>query len=168
MGGVIGNYRLIRKLGEGGMGAVYLAEHTLLGRRAALKMLLPMLGARPDVMNWFFNEARTTTAINDPGIVQIFDFGYAADGCAYIVMEFLEGESLAAAHARGIVHCNLKPDNIYLVRDAEVASGERPKILDFGPSTPPLACHAEHTQPSPGHPSRAPLAHFLASPLQSM
>ncbi len=158
VGSVVGNYQIIRKLGEGGMGAVYLAQHTLLGRRAALKMLLPMLSARPDVVNRFFNEARATTSISDPGIVQIFDFGYHADGSAYIVMEYLEGEaldarlgrlgrlpvpdalrlirqvatSLAAAHAQGIVHRDLKPENIYLVRDPEVASGERPKILDFG------------------------------------
>ncbi|HSK02456.1 MAG TPA: serine/threonine-protein kinase, partial [Kofleriaceae bacterium] len=158
VGSVVGNYRIIRKLGEGGMGAVYLAQHTLLGRRAALKVLLPMLSARPDVVNRFFNEARATTSISDPGIVQIFDFGYHTDGSAYIVMEYLEGEaldarlgrlghlpvpdalrlirqvatSLAAAHAQGIVHRDLKPENIYLVRDPEVASGERPKLLDFG------------------------------------
>jgi eukaryotic-like serine/threonine-protein kinase len=158
VGSVVGNYQIIRKLGEGGMGAVYLAQHTLLGRRAALKMLLPLLSARPDVVNRFFNEARATTSITDPGIVQIFDFGYHTDGSAYIVMEYLEGEpldarlaklgrlavvdalrltrqvcsSLAAAHARNIVHRDLKPENIYLVRDNEVASGERPKLLDFG------------------------------------
>jgi eukaryotic-like serine/threonine-protein kinase len=158
IGRVIGSYQILRKLGEGGMGAVYLAQHTLLGRRAALKMLLPEVSARPDVVNRFFNEARSTTSINDPGIVQVFDFGFASDGHAYFVMEYLEGEpldarlqrlgsmavrdalrltrqvatSLAAAHASGIVHRDLKPENIYLVRDAEVASGERPKILDFG------------------------------------
>jgi serine/threonine-protein kinase len=158
VGSVVGNYQIIKKLGEGGMGTVYLAQHTLLGRRAALKMLLPMLSARPDVVNRFFNEARAATSISDPGIVQIFDFGYHTDGSAFIVMEFLEGEpldrrlqslgrmpvvdalrltrqvatSLAAAHAQNIVHRDLKPENIYLVRDAEVASGERPKLLDFG------------------------------------
>ena len=94
VGSVVGSYQIIRKLGEGGMGAVYLAEHTLLGRRAAIKMLLPMLSARPDVVNRFFNEARATTSISDPGIVQIFDFGYHTDGSAYIVMEYLEGEPL--------------------------------------------------------------------------
>src|SRR4051812_40632577 len=158
VGSVVGNYQIIRKLGEGGMGAVYLAQHTLLGRRAALKMLLPLLSARPDVVNRFFNEARAVTSISDPGIVQVFDFGYHTDGSAFIVMEFLEGEpldkrlarlrrfsvyealrlsrqiasSLAAAHAQNIVHRDLKPENIFLVRDGEVASGERSKILDFG------------------------------------
>jgi serine/threonine-protein kinase len=137
---------------------VYLGQHTLLGRRAAIKVLLPALSARPDIVNRFFNEARAVTSISDPGIVQVFDFGYHTDGSAFIVMEFLEGEpldqrlaklrrfsvhealrlcrqvatSLAAAHAQGIIHRDLKPENIFLVRDAEVASGERSKILDFG------------------------------------
>jgi eukaryotic-like serine/threonine-protein kinase len=158
VGAVIGNYQLVRKLGEGGMGVVYLGQHTLLGRRAAIKVLLPALSARTDIVNRFFNEARAVTSISDPGIVQVFDFGYHSDGSAFIVMEFLEGEpldrrlarlgrlpaydalrlgrqvasSLAAAHAQHIVHRDLKPENIFLVRDGEVASGERSKILDFG------------------------------------
>jgi serine/threonine protein kinase len=157
-GAVVGSYRVQRKLGEGGMGAVYLAEHALLGRRAAIKVLLPALSADQEIVNRFFNEARAATSIDDPGIVQIFDFGYAADGSAFIVMELLEGEpldarlarlgalapsdvlrlsrqvaaSLAAAHARGIIHRDLKPENIFLVGDTAVTGGERPKILDFG------------------------------------
>ncbi len=157
-GSVIGSYRVLRKLGEGGMGAVYVAEHALIGRKAAIKVLLPSLSANQDIVQRFFNEARAATAIQDAGIVQIFDFGYHTDGSAYIVMEYLEGEtldarlrrlgrlhphdavrimrqsagSLAAAHSRGIIHRDLKPENIFLVRDAEVAGGERPKILDFG------------------------------------
>jgi serine/threonine-protein kinase len=158
IGAVIGNYQIVRKLGEGGMGVVYLGQHTLLGRRAAIKVLLPALSARPDIVNRFFNEARAVTTISDPGIVQVFDFGYHTDGSAFIVMEFLEGEaldrrltrlgklpvyealrlcrqiasSLAAAHAQHIIHRDLKPENIFLVHDGEVASGERSKILDFG------------------------------------
>ena len=140
------------------MGVVYLGQHALLGRRAAIKVLLPALSARPDIVNRFFNEARAVTTISDPGIVQVFDFGYHTDGSAFIVMEFLEGEpldrrlsrlgklpvyealrlcrqiasSLAAAHAQRIIHRDLKPENIFLVHDGEVASGERSKILDFG------------------------------------
>jgi serine/threonine protein kinase len=155
---VIGSYKIVKKLGEGGMGVVYLAEHSLLGRKAAIKVLLPELSSRQDIVNRFFNEARAATAIADGGIVQIFDFGYHSDGSAYIVMEFLDGEaldvrlqrlrafpvvdglriirqvaaSLAAAHSMGIVHRDLKPENIFLVRDHEVAGGERAKILDFG------------------------------------
>jgi serine/threonine protein kinase len=94
--GVLGQYRVVKKLGEGGMGAVYLAEHTLLGRRAAVKVLQPNLSSNQDIVQRFFNEARAATAIADPGIVQIFDFGYHTDGSAYIVMEFLEGEPLDA------------------------------------------------------------------------
>ncbi len=157
-GAALGAYRLIRRIGAGGMGEVWLAEHTLLGRKAAIKVLHPMFSANADIVARFFNEARAATAIADPGIVQIYDFGHATDGSAYIVMELLEGEtldarlarhgaftipdalrvmrqvasSLGAAHARGIVHRDLKPENIFLVRDPEVPSGERAKILDFG------------------------------------
>jgi serine/threonine protein kinase len=154
----VGAYRILRKIGEGGMGAVWIAEHAMLGRRAAVKVLHREFSNRPDIVNRFFNEARAATAIPDPGIVQIFDFGNHVDGSAYIVMELLEGEtlherlvrlgrlvpldalrimgqlagSLGAAHACGIVHRDLKPENIFLVRDPEVIGGERAKILDFG------------------------------------
>jgi len=140
------------------MGLVFVAEHTLLGRRAAIKTLQPNVSRNLEVAERFFNEARATSAISDPGVIQIFDFGYHVDGTAYIVMELLEGEtlserisrsgrlalgdalriarqiagSLAAAHARDIVHRDLKPENIYLVRDAATQGGERTKILDFG------------------------------------
>jgi serine/threonine-protein kinase len=158
-GGVtIGTYRVLHKIGEGGMGTVYLAEHTLLGRRAAIKVLLPSFSANEDVVKRFFNEARAVARIADPGIVQIFDFGYHTDRSAFIVMELLEGEamdkrlarigrfsvmeclrlmrlictSLGAAHAKGIVHRDLKPENIFIVIDAAIPGGERTKILDFG------------------------------------
>jgi serine/threonine protein kinase len=155
---LIGQYRILRKIGAGGMGLVYLGEHTLLGRRAAIKTLLPSVAANAEIVERFFNEARATSAISDPGVIQVFDFGYHVDGTAYIVMELLEGESLAkrierlgkltladalriarqiagslgVAHARDIVHRDLKPDNIFLVADAEAQGGERSKILDFG------------------------------------
>ena len=140
------------------MGTVYLGEHLLLGRRAAIKTLLPTLSSHRDIVDRFFNEARAISAISDPGVVQIFDFGYHVDGTAYIVMEYLEGESLAtrlerlgrlpvtlalriarqiaqslgAAHARGIIHRDLKPGNVFLIHDPEAQGGERTKILDFG------------------------------------
>ncbi|HUQ06297.1 MAG TPA: protein kinase [Kofleriaceae bacterium] len=157
-GTTVGSYVVSRLLGKGGMGAVYLAEHALLKRPAALKVLLPALSADEELVDRFFNEARATTSIPDPGIVQIFDFGYHTDGSAYIVMEYLEGEtldvridgdgpmapvqalriarqvatSLEAAHVRGVIHRDLKLENVFMVTDAAVAGGERAKILDFG------------------------------------
>src|SRR3569623_204431 len=157
-GAQVGAYRVLRRLGEGGMGEVWLAEHAMLGRRAAIKVLRPEQSSRPVMVTRFFNEARAAASISDPGIVQIFDFGHRADGSAYIVMELLEGEgldqrlrrrgelavpdalrimrqvggSLGAAHAAGIIHRDLKPENIFLVRDPEVHGGERAKLLDFG------------------------------------
>src|ERR1051325_6314817 len=135
---LIGQYRILRKIGAGGMGLVYLGEHTLLRRRAAIKTLLPTVAANREIVERFFNEARATSSIADPGVIQIFDFGYHVDGTAYIVMELLEGEArsgriallsrlpvglalriarqcagaLAAAHAREIVHRDLKPENV--------------------------------------------------------
>ncbi len=157
-GTIIGAYRVKDKLGEGGMGAVYRADHTLLGRQAAIKVLLPSLSANEEVVTRFFNEARAVTSIADPGIVQVFDFGYHSDGSAYIVMELLQGEALdvrlrrlgrlapadalrlmrqaasalAAAHGKGVIHRDLKPENIFVIGDPAVTGGERPKILDFG------------------------------------
>src|SRR5688572_29330763 len=96
LGQTIGNYRVVEKLSEGGMGAVYRVEHALIGKPAAIKVLLPELSQRHDIVDRFFNEAKATSAIRHPGIVEIFDFGYDAAGHAYIVMELLAGESLAA------------------------------------------------------------------------
>jgi eukaryotic-like serine/threonine-protein kinase len=158
LGQAVGSYRITGRIGEGGMGAVYLAEHSLLGRTAAIKVLHPELSHQPDIVERFFNEARSASAIRHPGIVEIFDFGYAKDDSAYIVMEHLAGESLRerldasitldperaasigrqiasalqAAHDQSIIHRDLKPDNIFLVPDQEVFGGERAKILDFG------------------------------------
>ncbi len=157
-GASFGHYRVVRQIGAGGMGAVYLGQHELIGRRAAIKVLLPELSAQRHSVDRFFNEARATSVVSDPGIVQIYDFGFTDDKIAFIVMEFLDGEpltarlrrlvaltpaealritrqvagSLAATHAAGIVHRDLKPDNLFLVRDPEAPGGERAKILDFG------------------------------------
>src|SRR5215470_15457012 len=157
-GAIVGSYRVLRKLGRGGMGAVYAGEHTLLGRKAAIKVLLPALSEEPVLVQRLFDEARAVALIADPGIVQIFDFGHHTDGSAFIVMELLEGEtvdqrlcrlgrfapqdtlrllrqvctSLSAAHAKGIIHRDIKPENIFIVSDPVVPRGERTKLLDFG------------------------------------
>jgi serine/threonine-protein kinase len=156
IGEVLGNYRVIAKLGAGGMGTVWTAEHQLLGSHAAIKVLLPDLSKQGHIVRRFFDEARAATKIRDPGIVTVLDFGWH-HGDAYIVMELLVGETLtqrlgvgrlaplqavrliqmcglamAAAHARGIIHRDIKPDNIFIVADPAVPGGERIKILDFG------------------------------------
>ncbi|MCC6993651.1 MAG: serine/threonine protein kinase [Deltaproteobacteria bacterium] len=157
IGAEVGSYRIVSQLGAGGMGVVYLAEHTLIGRKAAIKVLLPEFSRDEASLTRFFNEARSTALIRHAGLVDVFDFGYH-DGAAYIAMELLDGESLGArlrreqvlpaalaaalarqvaaavgaAHARGIVHRDLKPDNVFLVPDPEVTVGLRVKVLDFG------------------------------------
>jgi len=158
IGQAVGNYRIVDQLGQGGMGVVYLAEHTMMGKKAAVKVLLPEYSDNKEVVGRFFNEAKAAARIRHPGIVNVFDFGYHESGGAYISMELLEGQSLAArlkeaeqleevtavriarqaaralsaAHKAGIIHRDLKPDNLFLLADPEVTGGERVKILDFG------------------------------------
>ena len=157
-GTVVGSYCILDAIGAGGMGTVYRAEHTLLGRIAAVKILHPELCSNRDIVNRFFNEAKTTTSIKHGGIVEVFDFGYMDTGHAYLIMELLEGEALshhlrergqipegeaaailrgvcaalAAAHDKGIIHRDLKPDNIFMIADRDARLGVRTKILDFG------------------------------------
>ncbi len=154
----IGNYSVVRLLGEGGFGEVYLVENPLIQRRAAVKVLHPALAQDAELVRRFLNEARAASAIRHPNIVDVLDAGGTADGAPYILMEFLEGVSLqkrlvdrgrlalpqvldiakqagsalAAAHAADIVHRDLKPENLFLVPDSAVPSGERVKVLDFG------------------------------------
>jgi serine/threonine-protein kinase len=154
----IGKYRIVRKIGQGGMGAVFEAVHEEIGRRAAIKVLLPEFTEDPQNIARFFNEARAVNIIQHPGLVGMYESGRLEDGSAYIVMEYLEGElltarlnklgklslkgsltlcrqlasALAAAHLKRIVHRDLKPDNIMLVPDPETIDGERVKVFDFG------------------------------------
>jgi serine/threonine-protein kinase len=157
VGESIGSFKVVAKLGEGGMGAVYLGEHKRIARKVAIKVLLPELSVNHEIVERFFNEARATSLIRHPGIVDVTDCDLLPNGSAYIVMEYLEGETLgaslrrgerlsvahaafltrhvahalAAAHEKRIVHRDLKPDNIFLPSGA--ASGDSPtKILDFG------------------------------------
>jgi tRNA A-37 threonylcarbamoyl transferase component Bud32 len=159
IGKQIGNYQIKAKLGEGGMGAVYLGEHPLIGKRVAVKVLLEELASKEDIVTRFFNEAKAVNDIGHQNIVDIVDFGKTKNDngidIVYFIMEFLDGESLAArlrrtglafnetmhvmaqccsalaaSHVKGIVHRDLKPENIYLCTrgtDKNFA-----KILDFG------------------------------------
>ena len=154
----VGNYRITRILGKGGMGTVYMAEHPALGRRAAVKVLNPELPPTAEMTERFFNEARAANEIGHPGIVEVSDFGTLPSGEPYIVMEFLRGQSLGArmraagrlpvmtaldiaaqaadalgaAHAKNVVHRDLKPDNLFLVPDPRRPGSELVKVLDFG------------------------------------
>lgn len=155
----LGPYRIVRLLGEGGMGSVYEARQEPLERRVALKTLHPEYARNNDAVARFFNEAKVLSRLEHPSIVQVSDFGNAADGTAYLVMEYLRGQSLgqrladrdgrlpvitalqlawqvadvlAVAHAQGIIHRDLKPENLMLVADPIAPGGERVKILDFG------------------------------------
>ena len=144
------SYRLLSRLGAGGMGEVYLAHDAKLDRPVALKFLSPELAADEDRLRRFHQEARAASSLNHPHIVVVHDFG-ELDGRPYIVTEFVEGETLrqrmqagplpvrevvdigmqiagalAAAHARGLVHRDIKPDNVMVRPDGYV------KVLDFG------------------------------------
>jgi serine/threonine protein kinase len=157
----VGNYRLLRLLGKGGMGAVYEAVHLYIERRAAIKVLHAQLSSNSEFRTRFLNEARAVNLIKHPGLVEVYEFGLLDDGTAYIVMEFLHGESLeqhikrhpqglgrealpiageiaqamVAAHEKQIVHRDLKPANIMLVaQESGRNKGDEPriKVLDFG------------------------------------
>ncbi len=91
-----GNYRVVRKLGEGGMGVVFEALHDEIGKRAAIKVLHAAFSRDPQVSARFLTEARTVNMVHHPGLVSIFEFGRTADGATYLVMEYLDGETLRA------------------------------------------------------------------------
>jgi len=157
VGEVVGEkYRLVRLLGEGGMGSVYEARHDVIGRRFAVKFLHAELAGHPEILARFRREAQAAGSLENENIAAVTDFGSSPDGAPYIVMEFLEGEDLAktlarngplpisrsahiliqvcrgltAAHARGIVHRDLKPENLLLQQRGD--GGDLVKILDFG------------------------------------
>src|SRR5688572_24804948 len=153
---VEGRYRIIRTLGEGGMGTVFLAEHALIKRRVAIKILHSELATDPDVIERFMNEARAAGTLGHPNIVESTDMGFTRAGVPYIVFEYLEGSlltdeiyrvggvpvrravriaqqiasALQAAHNAGIVHRDLESDNIFLTDKDDVI--DHVKVLDFG------------------------------------
>jgi len=154
-GDLVGEYRVVEKIGQGGMGVVYGAVHPVIGKRVAIKVLDETRGTQPEAVARFAIEARAVNQIRHPNIVDIFAFGTLADGRSYFAMAWLDGTSLGnrlragrpplaetcaileevalaleAAHAQRIVHRDLKPDNIYLGPGPE----DRPRVtlLDFG------------------------------------
>src|SRR5215813_8010098 len=170
----LGHYEIRSKIGEGGMGEVYLAQDTKLDRKVALKILPADLAAQRDRMERFVREAKSAAALSHPNIAQIFEIGEGG-GSHFIAMEFIDGQTLrqliregdtdlqkllrylqhaadglAKAHAAGIVHRDLKPDNIMVTRDGHT------KILDFG-----LAKLIEPSQTSSTGDRASELATFL-------
>jgi serine/threonine-protein kinase len=156
VGQTIGNYMITAKLGEGGMGVVYLAEHPIIGRKVAMKAIHPELSRNPEVVSRFVTEAKSVNQIGNEHIVDIHDFGNTPDGEFYFIMEFLQGEALSdclkrsapldppralaiaaqvadalgASHEHGIIHRDLKPENIFLITKGHAT--DFVKVLDFG------------------------------------
>src|SRR3954468_24702983 len=151
-----GRYRVIKQLGEGGMGRVYLAGHVAIEKRVALKVLRAEYASKGEIVKRFQQEAISASRIKHPNVLDVFDFGQVDNGCFFLAMEFLEGNdladelsrrrvlsaangirismqicrALAAAHANGVVHRDMKPENVFLQRTAD--GEEIVKIVDFG------------------------------------
>src|SRR5450755_2183203 len=151
-----GRYRIMKLLGEGGMGQVYLAEHVAIEKRVALKVLRAEYATKGEIVTRFQQEAISASRIKHPNVLDVFDFGQLDNGCFFLAMEFLEGNdladeitrrrvldaatgirvamqicrALAAAHINGVVHRDMKPENVFLQRTAD--GEEIVKIVDFG------------------------------------
>lgn len=157
LGSVVADrYHILKKLGEGGMGTVYLAEHVKMGRKSALKVMNPGMNTDPDAIARFNREASNASRLSHPNICGIYDFGETPDGLIYLAMEFIEGKALTdlieqdgslpparaasivhqtgdalqVAHEAGIVHRDLKPDNIMVTKNRD--NTDLVKVVDFG------------------------------------
>ncbi len=151
---IAAKYKLERILARGGMGTVYVGQHEWTHRPVAVKVLNYEHARRPEIVQRFLQEARAATTLRHPHVVDVLDMGEADDGCAYLVLELLEGrtlkerlregpiglpelvdhlapvmDALAVAHEKGVIHRDLKPDNIFLAEDHGALV---PKLLDFG------------------------------------
>ncbi|MGH7648718.1 MAG: serine/threonine protein kinase, partial [Gemmatimonadaceae bacterium] len=153
---VADRYHILRKLGEGGMGQVYLAEHIKMGRKSAIKVMNPSMSQDPDAIGRFNREAANASRITNNNVAAIYDFGETPEGLIYLAMEYVEGEPLTkvmertgalsveraanitrqvaealnAAHEIGIVHRDLKPDNIMIAKNRD--GSDMVKVVDFG------------------------------------
>ncbi|MBK6848632.1 MAG: serine/threonine protein kinase [Proteobacteria bacterium] len=153
---VASRYRVIEKLGEGGMGTVYRAEHVAIGKQLAIKVLLHDYARKADLKERFLREARAAAAIGHENIVDITDFGETPSGSVFFAMELLDGQDLAhhvkhsgalgwprakaillqicralgAAHAKSIIHRDMKPENVILIE--REGRPDFVKVLDFG------------------------------------
>lgn len=153
---IAGRYKLVKCIGQGGMGTIFEAEHTLIGSKVAVKLLHEAFAAQREPVQRLYREARATGAIGHPNIIKVHDVGETSEGVPFLVMELLEGISLGehierhgpqpiwftldvaeqmlsalhAAHEAGIIHRDLKSDNVFLLRDEDGAM--RIKLLDFG------------------------------------
>ncbi len=156
IGSSVGNYRVVSKLGAGAMATVYLAEHPRINKKVAIKVINQELATSKEMVSRFMTEARAASQIGHDHIVDILDFGQSPEGENFMIMEYLEGQTISSriraavrldvmtalhitaqvvdalqtAHAKGVIHRDLKPDNIYLIRRA--GTGDYVKILDFG------------------------------------
>lgn len=181
----VGHYRIEAALGAGGMGLVYRARHVALSRGAAIKVLRPELAGDRGMAETFSREARTLSALKHPNVVDIVDFGTLPDGRHYMVMELLEGWTLAdelrrrrmpharalevaiavlqgleAAHSLGIMHRDLKPSNLFVARG--LAGVERVKLIDFGLARAPVPPAGGADAPMPGGTALAGTAEYMA------
>lgn len=167
IGSLFGAYGVVAPIGRGATAEVYLGQHHATGERVAIKALDPRYCQHGDIAGRLLGERGIADRCNHPGLLEIFDSGYSLEGVPYLVMELLDGESLqalidrqdvsleamimigsqiasavAGAHAAGVIHCDIKPANVYVLYEATAAGWPRIKVIDFGvarlTSDPPL------------------------------